>query len=130
MTNSKQIAKLLGPSLIAITLPEAFNVHIFDAQIAPVVYLNGGVLFVAGLSIILAHNRWVRDWSVAITLVGWCVILLGFLRLFFTELAMQGGQNNTTVIISALTGAAIGVFLTYKAYSREDSKTVQSASNL
>jgi len=124
MINSKNLAKLVGPSIIAITLPEALNVHIFDAQIASVVYLNGGLLFVAGLSIILAHNRWVRDWSVVITLVGWFGIIFGLLRLFFTELAMQGGRNNTTVIVSALIITAIGIYLTYKAYSREDENTV------
>ena len=120
MTNSKQIAKLVGPSLIAIALPEALHVRIFDAQIAPVVYLNGGLLFIAGLSIVLAHNQWVRSWSVVLTLTGWILLIGGLLRLFFTELAMQGAKNETTVIVSALLFAAIGVFLTFNAYGRDE----------
>ena len=42
MADSRQIAGLVGPSLIALTIPEAINDRVFITQTAPVVYLNGG----------------------------------------------------------------------------------------
>jgi len=57
MTSSKGIAGLLGPTRIAATITEAMNGHIWDTSIPAVVYLNGTILFVAGLSIVPAHNR-------------------------------------------------------------------------
>lgn len=73
MENSKRIAGLIGSSLIAITIPEALNVHIWAANIAPAIHFNGALLFVAGLSIVRAHNHWIRGWPVIVTLVGWLV---------------------------------------------------------
>ena len=58
MTNSKQLAGLFGPTLMALTISEALNLHIWRVNIVPVTYLNGLILFVAGLSIVRAHNRW------------------------------------------------------------------------
>lgn len=119
MTNSKQIAGLIGPALIALTIPEAINAHIWAAQTAPVVYLNGGLLFVAGLSIVRAHNYWGLGSPVTVTLVGWGAILAGLFRMFFPEIARQGAQNTSTVIATAMIASAIGIFLTFKAYSRK-----------
>jgi hypothetical protein len=121
MTNSRHIAGLIGPTLIALTTSEAMNLHIWATNIAPVTYLNGLLLFVAGLSIVRAHNRWTRSWPVLVTLTGWCVIFLGLFRMFAPE-AQQGGENMPTyaVIIVLFT---IGIILTFKTYGREDSNT-------
>ena len=121
MTNSKQIAGLVGPTLIAVTLSEAMNLHIFANNIAPVVYLNGTLLFVAGLSIVRAHNLWTYGWPVMVTLVGWIGILGGLFRMFAPEVH-QGGQDIATyTVITVL--FIIGGLLTLKAYSRKDSTT-------
>jgi hypothetical protein len=125
MENSRHIAGLLGPSIIAMTLSEALNAHIWVANIAPVIYFNGSVLFIAGLSIVHAHNRWIRSWPVIVTLVGWFVMLLGLFRMFAPELYLQGVQNASDMmtISSAIMLCPIGIYLTFKAYGREDSKT-------
>ncbi len=123
MADSRQIAGLVGPSLIVLTIPEAINAHVFVTQTAPVVYLNGGLLFVAGFSIVRSHNRWTRSWPVMVTLVGWVGILAGLFRMFFPELGRQGAQSLVTVIASAVITSAIGIFLTFKAYAPEDGKT-------
>ena len=49
MTDSKRVAGLLGPSLIALTLSEMMNAHIWAAIIAPVTYLAGALWFVPAL---------------------------------------------------------------------------------
>lgn len=124
MTNSKQIAGLIGPTLIVITISEAMNLHIWANNIAPVTYLNGTLLFVAGLSIVRVHNRWTGGWPVMVTLVGWVVMLGGLFRMFAPE-AQQGGENIPTYAVIMVI-LAIGIFLTFKAYSREDSNTARS----
>jgi hypothetical protein len=124
MTNSKQIAGLVGPTLIAMAISEAMNLHIWAVNIAPITYLAGILWFVAGLSIVRAHNRWTAGWPVMVTLVGWFALLGGLFRMFAPE-AQQGLQNTPTVgvYIFDIVLFAIGVLLTFKAYSREDSNT-------
>lgn len=120
MENSKRIAGLIGPSLIAITISEALNVHIWAANIAPAIHLNGTLLFVAGLSIVRAHNHWIRGWPVIVTLVGWFAILAGLLRMFVPELYLQSVQNTSAgmLISSIMIVCVIGIYLTFKAYGR------------
>lgn len=123
MTNSKKIAGLVGPSIVAITASELPNLHIWAVNIPTVTYLNGTLLFIAGLSIVRAHNCWTKSWPILITLTGWFAILGGLYRMFFPE-AQQLAENITTYIMVIIL-CMIGIFLTFKAYSREDSKTVE-----
>jgi uncharacterized membrane protein HdeD (DUF308 family) len=125
VTNSKHIAGLIGPTLIALCISEAINLRILatsNANLPSVVYLNGTLLFVAGLSIARVHNRW-RGWPVLVTLLGWFAILGGLIRMFAPVLAQQGVQNTPIVFASLIVLFVLGVFLTFKAYGREDNKT-------
>ena len=69
MLNSKRIAGLVGPTIVAMLVSEfpLVQPHLYDAQIPPVVYLSGTVMFVGGLAIV----RGARDWTVLVTLSGW-----------------------------------------------------------
>jgi uncharacterized membrane protein len=118
VTNSKHIAGLVGPTLIAMTISESefIQPHLYDTQIAPVVYLSGTLLFVAGLAIVCVHNRWMGDWTVLITLIGWFAIFGGLFRMFATKLYQQGAQNTTALLVLELVLLAVGIFLTFKAY--------------
>jgi hypothetical protein len=114
MTTSRRIARLVGPTLIVLTVSETINLDIWKTNNPAVTYLNGTVFFVAGLAIVRAHNRWLRSWPVVITLVGWLAIALGLFRMFAPR-AQQGGENVPTYLVIA-TILAIGIFLTIKAY--------------
>lgn len=119
-TKSKNIAGLIGPSLIGITISEMVNAHIWAANIAPGIHLNGALLFVAGLAVVRAHNLWIRGWPVVVTLVGWFVILLGLFRMFVPELFLKSVQSSTSAFIVPTIGVlAIGIYLTFQAYRRE-----------
>ncbi len=128
VTNSKHIAGLVGPTLIAMTISESefLQPHLYDTQIAPVVYLSGTLLFVAGLAIVRVHNRWMGDWTVLLTPIGWFAIFGGLFRMFATKLYQQGAQNTTALLVLELVLLAfarallqqIGIFLTFKAYVR------------
>ena len=69
---SRRIAGLIGPTMIVMIVSEFPPVqpHLYDAQIPPVVYLSGVLMFVAGLAIVRGHNRWRGDWTVLVTLSG------------------------------------------------------------
>ena len=57
MAQSKHLAALLGPSLIAVSVTESINFDIFTNTSAHLVYLNGALLFVPGLAIVRSHNH-------------------------------------------------------------------------
>ena len=61
--------------------PHFSNNPSFAGSEAPVVYLNGMVLFVAGLAIVQAYNRWVWKWWLMVTLTGWLLLLGGLFRM-------------------------------------------------
>lgn len=119
MASSKSIAGLIGPALVAITISETVNIHIWAGNTAAGVYLNGALLFIAGLAIVRAHNLWVRGWPVTVTLVGWGIILLGLFRMFFPELQLVAAKNTSAVTVETMVVLVLGIFLTYKGYSRE-----------
>lgn len=60
MVDSKRIAGLLGPTIVVMVAAEfpLAQPHLYDAQIPPVVYLSGVLMFVAGLATVQAHNLW------------------------------------------------------------------------
>ena len=121
MTNSKQMAGLIGPTIIAVTISEMLNAHIWAGNTAAGIHLNGSLLFLGGLAIVRAHNYWGRDWPVLLTLTGWFIILLGLFRMFAPEMQLEGAKKATMVIVLTMFVLIIGIILTYKAYVREKS---------
>ncbi len=123
MANSKQIAGLVGPTMEAMLVSEfpLVQPHLYDAQIPPVVYLSGVLLFVAGLAIVRAHNLWVRDWTVLVTLTGWFSLGLGLLRMFAAGgyLREAGGMPSTFFMVLESMLLVCALFMTYKAYRRD-----------
>lgn len=123
MTNSKRIAALVGPTLVAMLVSEfpLVQPHLYDAQIPPVVYLSGVLMFVGGLAIVRAHNHWTRDWTVLVTLSGWFGVVLGLFRMFAAGQYQRGSASTSSATFVALEGIllVIGLVMTFKAYSRE-----------
>ncbi|HXQ13916.1 MAG TPA: hypothetical protein VN814_04760 [Caulobacteraceae bacterium] len=108
--DAKRIAAILGPTLVAVTVSELLNFQIWSSVGAPVVYLNGALLFVAGLVIVRNHNVWRLGWPLLVTLSGWALLAAGLFRLFLPE-AHQASWNPTTVAaVLALT--LLGLVLT------------------
>ena len=123
MQNSKRIAGLVGPTLVALLVSESPLVqpHLYDAQIPPGVYLSGALMFVGGLAVVRAHNHWARDWTVLVTLSGWFALLLGLFRMFAAGLYQRGSANagSTLFIVLESILLIIGLVMTFKAYSRD-----------
>lgn len=122
MANSRHIARLLGPTLLALTLTESINLDIWTETPLPVVYISGTLLFVSGLSIIRAHNHWTASWPVLVTIIGWFALLAGLFRMLVPEFSLRLVQQTTTPYPWILVLLAIGSVLTFKAYCREGTK--------
>jgi uncharacterized membrane protein YhaH (DUF805 family) len=131
MTNSTRIAGLLGPTLIALSITEWMNLGVFTAAIGPSfgphVYLNGTLLFVAGLAIVRAHNSWTRGWPVLITLVGWMAMLGGLSRMAEPVAAQEAGRHPIVLYATLVALLVIGAVLTFKAYGRREGQAGQLA---
>src|SRR5690349_24694265 len=104
MSNSKRIAGLVGPTIVAMIVSEfpLVQPHLYDAQIPPVVYLSGTLMFVAGLAIVRVHNQWQRNWTVLVTLSGWFFLFLGLFRMFAAGVYQRGAAGAGTTVFMAL----------------------------
>ena len=122
MPNSKRIAGLVGPTIVAMLVSEypLVQPHLYDAQIPPVVYLSGVLMFVGGLAIVRVHNHWARNWTVLVTLSGWFALLLGLFRMFAEGSYQRGSASTSVNVFMVLEGLLLlgGLIMTFKAYSR------------
>lgn len=121
MPNSKRIAALVGPTIVAMLASEfpLVQPHLYDAQIPPVVYLSGVLMFVGGLAIVRVHNHWARDWTVLVTLSGWFFLVLGVFRMFAAGFYQRGSASTGTSVFMVVEGVLLilGLIMTFKAYS-------------
>jgi hypothetical protein len=122
VANSKQIAGLVGPVLVTVIVSEfpLVQPHLYDSQIPPVVYLSGVLMFVAGFAIVRAHNVWVRNWTVLVTLTGWFLLILGLIRMFAASQYQQAAASASSTVFMALEGVLliVALILTYLGYRR------------
>lgn len=122
MANSRQIAGLLGPTLIAMLVSEfpLVQPHLYDSQIPPVVYLSGVLMFVAGLAIVRSHNIWALNWTALITLTGWFFLVLGLIRMFAAGQYRQAAASTSSVVFMVLEGVllVVALIITYQGYRR------------
>jgi hypothetical protein len=120
---SKRIAGLVGPSIVAIIMSEfpLIQPYLYDAQIPPVVYLSGTLLFVAGLAVIRAHNHWARDWTLLVTLSGWFSLVLGLFRMFAAGAYQRASAKAGNATLTALEGVLLvcGLVITFRAYRHD-----------
>jgi len=120
MTDSRRIAVLLGPTLIALAVSEAMNLRVMAEHPASagLVYLNGTLLFVAGVAIVQVHNRWTRGWPVLVTGMGWFAVLAGLMRMIAPQSTTSGAAWVYGLLLVLL---VIGIVLTFTGYARRES---------
>jgi hypothetical protein len=114
MEKAIQLAGLIGPILIVLSISEALNLHIWQKVEASLVYLNGLLLFVGGLSLVRAYNHWALDWTIMVTLTGWFSLTTGLYRLFFPNSPQLKKSATTYAVLLVL--LIIGSILSYKGY--------------
>lgn len=115
---SKSIAGIVGPTLIVMIFSEMrfWNPTLYETQIVPLIYLNGVLLFVAGLAIVRSHNVWIYGWQTLLTIIGYFALLVGLFRMLFPLIQKAEFENNNSILIVEIILILVGVFLTFKAY--------------
>lgn len=118
MAETQHIAKILGPTLVALSASEAANPHIWTGVPATQVYLAGSLWFVAGLSIVCTHNRWSGGWPALVTFMGWCAVVGGLFRMFAPEAAQRSVPSPFVLLAMQAVLLVVGAFITYKGFQR------------
>ena len=122
------LARLLGPTFVAIALGMLGNLGLYESMIAEglhpgiLFYLSGLLSLLAGLAIVNVHNRWQMDWRVIITVLGWLMTIGGIFRIVLPQIAIGEGSTiysgrTSTVVVALITGT-LGAFLSFKGYVR------------
>lgn len=118
MEISRRIARILGPFLVALSLTEGFNIRVFAGNPAQVVFLNGTLLFVAGVAILQAYARWSWSLSTLVTGVGWALLLGGIYRMIAPTAPQLAEGVATWALLAAL--VVVGGLLSFKGYRASD----------
>ena len=132
MTNSTLIARLMGPVLLIMGIGTALGLPgvgmapgdyaglMKEMTSLPFTILFGVLALLAGLAIVNAHNLWVSDWRVIITVVGWLAIIRGVLSLLFPAKMHTVGEtitaNTSGPVITALVFLVVGAILSWMGY--------------
>jgi hypothetical protein len=132
MSTSRYIARLMGPLLLVLGLGMAFGIWAQPAAYLGMmkqftatpsfIFVMGMLALVAGLAIVNAHNLWVPDWRVIITILGWLAVIRGVVSLLFPLRLHAVGQriveSSSFPIIGAVITIVLGAFLAIKGYER------------
>lgn len=53
---------------------------------------TGYITFLLGLATVVAHNMWVADWRIAVTILGWITLLKGIEKIAFPDRVNKKAQ--------------------------------------
>lgn len=121
MATSKHIARLMGPLLLVIGIGMVMGMltegdgysSLLKEFISSraLIFVTGVLALLAGVAIVNAHNHWVPDWRVIITVLGWLLILRGFMNLVFPVTVQTLGDRMIASHAGVLAGAAVTIVL-------------------
>jgi hypothetical protein len=116
MKTSISISRLMGPVLLIIGIGMALGLLMetdysslmkeFIGNRA-VIFLTGILALLAGVAIVNAHNLWVPDWRLIITILGWLLVLRGIMLLVFPEAVQSIGDHIVASGRGVMAGAAV-----------------------
>ena len=120
------IARLLGPTFIALAIGIVLNGPFYTALVAEathsptLIYFSGLTALVTGLAILNVHHSWSGGWRIIITVFGWLCVIAGLIRLILpattAALALEMYSNPLVLLVVAVIVLVVGAFLTYFGY--------------
>jgi hypothetical protein len=75
------------------------------------IFITGVLALLAGLAIVNAHNLWVPDWRVVVTVLGWLFILRGIMNLVSPAVVQTMGDRIVVSRGGVIAGAAFTIVL-------------------
>ena len=128
MDRSSFLARLFGPTFVAVALGMLINLGMYEGMIAEALhfgtlfYLSGLLSLLAGLAIVNLHNRWQLEWRLIITVLGWLMTIGGITRIVLPKVAIAIGStiysSRASTIVAALIIGTLGAFLSFKGYTQ------------
>lgn len=109
MELSRLIAKITSVIYLSAGLSAILNAGYYHRLVddlfsnAALTYLSGFIAVIIGFLIVHYHNRWVRNWTVLITLVGWLALLKGVVLIVFPGFIQSCSET-------LLTGLGLKIF--------------------
>ena len=126
MQRSIFLAKLIGPLFFVMGVSLMVNHEAFRLMADQIlrnfamIYISGVITLLGGLSMVNLHNLWVRDWRVAITILGWLCVIGGIVRIVIPQHAATLGAAELTqpgfLITVGLVLGLFGAWLSYMGY--------------
>jgi uncharacterized protein YjeT (DUF2065 family) len=121
------IERIFAPGLFVVGLSHALHPKLWSDLFSDVRKSRYGGFLIAmstlpfGLAIVVLHNRWVLDWPVFITVVGWGMVLKSvvyFLVPAAAERVIAAGveRDYRAFRIVGIVMAVLGGILTWKAF--------------
>ena len=117
------LAKLIGLLYLMIgfgvLINKKYYKEVFEKMIkSEALAFFGGILsFVSGFAIISAHNLWVGDWTVIITLFGWAALVKGVMLIlaprFQLSMAKSVMKSEFYLNLTGVVCVIIGLILCY-----------------
>ena len=72
---------------------------------------------VIGVVIIMTHNVWVTNWTVIITIIGWCELIKGIGMIVFpnmvSKLIQAFRKNENLLMVLSIVALIFGAVLTF-----------------
>jgi hypothetical protein len=135
MSKSQYIARLIGPVLLIIGIGMVAGTFVEGESYSSLmkefiggralIFITGVLGLLAGLAIVNAHNLWVADWRVLVTVLGWLFIVRGVTNLVFPHLVQTLGDRIVASHAGVIAGAAFTIvpilsIMGYEALWNED----------
>ncbi len=95
MQLSKLIAKMTSVIYLAASVGAFFSADYYRKMAddlfsnAGLTYLAGFITVIIGLLIVIYHNRWAKNWTVLITILGWLALLKGIFLIAFPPISSR-----------------------------------------
>ncbi len=126
MSTSVFLAWLIGPTLVIVGLAILFQREYYRDMVErffndPQDYFFSGLgSLVIGLAILTAHNLWVADWRVIITVIGWLSLFKGVSRILVPQwgrhLFAFALKSHSYLVLSGVIMVPFGLWLTWNAW--------------
>lgn len=120
------LAKVIGLYLIIFGLPFLFNAKYYQTASKQIIENDGSmfalnvITLILGVLLVVAHNIWVMDWRVVITLLAWITLLRSIVRLYFPTFIQTKAtsllKSSTLIVVSGIVSVIIGLFLCYHGF--------------
>jgi uncharacterized protein YjeT (DUF2065 family) len=79
-------------------------------------FMWGMVSVIIGVSMVLSHNVWVKNWQVVVTILGWASLLKGLMLLFapdYVKKLAKQIENKQWLSYVLVAMVFVGLILTY-----------------